>query len=122
MATGTGKTLLARSTLYVTGRLAASAANLPRGAGLRAWLASRLTVHYSGGKVHRGEASVPKDYGTKSDGAHRGFEIAMTTPERQLESELIEKLRDLKYEHRPEIRDRASLEKNFREKFQALNR
>ena len=46
----------------------------------------------------------------------------MTSPERQLEEELIEKLRDLKYEHRTDIRDRAALEKNFREKFEALNR
>ncbi|MEO8498092.1 MAG: type I restriction endonuclease, partial [Planctomycetota bacterium] len=45
----------------------------------------------------------------------------MTTPERQLEDQLIEKLRDLKYEHRADIRDRAALEKNFREKFNALN-
>lgn len=28
----------------------------------------------------------------------------------------------LKYEHRPNITDRAALEKNFREKFDALNR
>jgi type I restriction enzyme, R subunit len=47
--------------------------------------------------------------------------MAMTTPERQLESELIAKLRDLKYEHHSDIHDRASLEKNFRDKFQALN-
>jgi hypothetical protein len=46
---------------------------------------------------------------------------AMTSPERQLEEELVEKLRGLKYEHRADIRDRAALEKNFREKFQALN-
>ena len=45
----------------------------------------------------------------------------MTTPERQLEEQLIEKLRGLKYEYRPDIRDRAALEKNFREKFEALN-
>jgi len=45
----------------------------------------------------------------------------MTTAERQLEEELIDKLRALKYEHRADIRDRAALEKNFREKFQALN-
>jgi type I restriction enzyme, R subunit len=45
----------------------------------------------------------------------------MTSSERQLEEELIARLRDLKYEHRPDIRDRATLEKNFREKFQALN-
>jgi type I restriction enzyme R subunit len=46
---------------------------------------------------------------------------AMTSDERKLEDELVEKLRDLKYEYRADIRDRAALEKNFREKFQALN-
>lgn len=46
---------------------------------------------------------------------------AMTTPERQLEEELISKLRGLKYEYRSDIRDRAALEKNFREKFEGLN-
>ena len=46
----------------------------------------------------------------------------MPTPEHQLEEALIEKLRSLKYEYRPDIRDRAALEKNFREKFEALNR
>jgi len=30
----------------------------------------------------------------------------MTSPERQVEEELVAKLRDLKYEHRPDIRDR----------------
>jgi len=34
---------------------------------------------------------------------------------------LVTKLRDLKYEYRPDIRDRATLERNFREKFEALN-
>ena len=42
--------------------------------------------------------------------------------EQQIESELIDKLRDLKYSYRDDIRDRASLEKNFREKFEELNR
>ncbi|HEX8340677.1 MAG TPA: hypothetical protein VF624_07185 [Tepidisphaeraceae bacterium] len=46
----------------------------------------------------------------------------MTSDERQLEEELLEKLRGLKYEHRPDIRERAALDKNFRAKFQALNR
>ena len=46
----------------------------------------------------------------------------MTTPERDLEEFLVTKLRDLKYEYRPDIRDRAELEANFREKFEALNR
>jgi type I restriction enzyme R subunit len=45
----------------------------------------------------------------------------MTTTESLIERDLIAKLEDLKYTYRPDIRDRASLEKNFREKFQALN-
>jgi len=45
----------------------------------------------------------------------------MKLSERHLEEELIEKLRGLKYAHREDIRDRATLEQNFREKFQALN-
>ena len=48
--------------------------------------------------------------------------MAMITPERDLEESLVTKLRDLKYEYRPDIRDRATLEANFREEFQALNR
>ena len=39
-----------------------------------------------------------------------------------LETALIDKLRGLKYTVRADIRDRASLEANFREKFEALNR
>ena len=42
--------------------------------------------------------------------------------EQQLEQGLIEKLGDLKYEYRPDIRDRDTLEANFKEKFEALNR
>ena len=48
--------------------------------------------------------------------------MAMITPERDLEESLVTKLRDLKYEYRPDIRDRATLEANFREKFEVLNR
>src|SRR5712672_4057817 len=48
--------------------------------------------------------------------------MAMIAAERQLEEALVTKLRDLKYEYRPEIRDRVTLEQNFREKFEALNR
>ncbi len=44
------------------------------------------------------------------------------TKESQIENRLIEKLKDLKYIYRPDIRDRNSLERNFREKFEALNR
>ena len=42
--------------------------------------------------------------------------------EQQIEQALIEKLGDLKYIYRPDIRDRATLEQNFREKFESLNR
>ncbi|MXN74297.1 HsdR family type I site-specific deoxyribonuclease [Burkholderia sp. 4701] len=45
----------------------------------------------------------------------------MTTTENQIERELIAKLGDLKYVYRPDIRDRAALEANFRAKFQELN-
>jgi type I restriction enzyme R subunit len=38
-----------------------------------------------------------------------------------IESGFIGKLQALKYEYRPDITDRASLERNFREKFEALN-
>ena len=48
--------------------------------------------------------------------------MAMITPERNLEESLVTKLRDLKYEYRSDIRDRAMLEANFREKFEAINR
>jgi type I restriction enzyme, R subunit len=46
----------------------------------------------------------------------------MTSSERILEGELISKLQELKYSYREDIRDRATLEANFREKFQQLNR
>ncbi len=45
----------------------------------------------------------------------------MSSLESQLEEELLDKLRGLKYDHRPDIRDRAGLEANFRQHFQALN-
>ena len=42
--------------------------------------------------------------------------------EKHIEKHLIQKLQDLKYTYRPDIRDRQALEQNFREKFQKLNR
>jgi type I restriction enzyme R subunit len=42
--------------------------------------------------------------------------------EKQIEDGFIEKLKDLKYIYREDIRDRLSLVSNFREKFQTLNR
>ncbi|MEM7538982.1 MAG: type I restriction endonuclease subunit R [Chloroflexota bacterium] len=46
----------------------------------------------------------------------------MTLKESQIEQSLLDKLTDLKYTYRPDIRSRATLEQNFREKFEALNR
>ncbi len=46
----------------------------------------------------------------------------MSNLERALEDDLIAKLQALKYDYRPDIRDRATLEANFRQKFEALNR
>lgn len=48
--------------------------------------------------------------------------MTMTTPESKLEETLIAKLDNLKYVYRPDIHDRAALEANFRQHFQALNR
>ena len=42
--------------------------------------------------------------------------------EDDIESAFIGKLQGLKYEYRPDITDRATLEQNFRQKFEALNR
>ena len=45
----------------------------------------------------------------------------MTSSERILEQELISKLQELKYSYRGDIRNRSTLEANFREKFEQLN-
>ncbi|AWI76223.1 DEAD/DEAH box helicase [Parazoarcus communis] len=42
--------------------------------------------------------------------------------EQQIEQSFIDRLTGLKYEYRSDITDRAALEKNFRDKFEALNR
>ncbi|MFV9989287.1 MAG: type I restriction endonuclease [Coxiella endosymbiont of Dermacentor nuttalli] len=42
--------------------------------------------------------------------------------EQQIEQELITKLEDLKYTYRRDICDKVTLEKNFRQKFETLNR
>jgi type I restriction enzyme, R subunit len=44
------------------------------------------------------------------------------TSEMQIEQRLIDRLKDLKYTYRPDIRDKAALEQNFRRKFETLNR
>ncbi|WP_006787520.1 type I restriction endonuclease subunit R [Thiorhodospira sibirica] len=45
----------------------------------------------------------------------------MTLTESQIEQTLIAKLQELKYTYRPDIRDKAALEANFRVQFEALN-
>lgn len=45
----------------------------------------------------------------------------MTQKENDIEQGLIKKLEDLKYSYRPDIRDKAALERNFRQKFEMLN-
>ncbi|MFZ3287948.1 MAG: type I restriction endonuclease subunit R [Telluria sp.] len=42
--------------------------------------------------------------------------------EQEIEQSFINKLTQLKYAYRPDITDRASMERNFRENFEALNR
>lgn len=49
------------------------------------------------------------------------LKIPMQVREATIEQELIDKLGELKYTLRPDIRDRAALEANFRQHFQALN-
>ena len=61
----------------------------------------------------------PGDEGWGPGGAHVGV---LGVLEHQIEKDLITKLEDLKYSYREDIRDRASLEKNFREKFEELNK
>ncbi|WP_411957167.1 type I restriction endonuclease [Paracoccus homiensis] len=63
-----------------------------------------------------GRIDAPRGY-TKS----MSPATAMYRLERDLEEDLVRKLQDLKYEHRPDIRDRAALEANFRKKFETLN-
>ena len=46
----------------------------------------------------------------------------MQVKESAIEQDLIAKLGELKYTLRPDIRDRATLERNFLEKFESLNR
>jgi len=48
--------------------------------------------------------------------------LSSVLKEEHIETEFVEKLRSLKYSIRPDIRDRAALEQNFRQKFEALNR
>jgi type I restriction enzyme R subunit len=55
-------------------------------------------------------------------GPQDSFSKPLVLREQDIEDAFIEKLRTLKYSYRPDIRDRAALEHNFRQKFEALNR
>ena len=46
----------------------------------------------------------------------------LVASEEAIEASFLGKLQSLKYDYRPDITNRASLEKNFRERFEALNR
>lgn len=46
----------------------------------------------------------------------------MNNAEAQIEHDLLSKLQELKYAYRPDIQDRFGLERNFRKKFEELNR
>ncbi len=46
----------------------------------------------------------------------------MATKENKIENDFIDKLKELKYNYRPDIRDKKALELNFRQKFQELNK
>jgi type I restriction enzyme R subunit len=48
--------------------------------------------------------------------------LVVMTKEAEIEAGLVNKLDELKYTLRPDIRDRASLEANFKKKFETLNR
>jgi type I restriction enzyme R subunit len=42
--------------------------------------------------------------------------------EQEIETSLVNKLKDLKHRYRPELNNRSALENNFRAKFEELNR
>jgi type I restriction enzyme R subunit len=66
--------------------------------------------------LHQPMSSSPFSY-DKPSGA-----VPLGVKEEQIEYGFIGKLQSLKYAYREDIRDRAALERNFREKFEALNR
>jgi hypothetical protein len=46
----------------------------------------------------------------------------MSRQENNIENDFIRKLEELGYQYRPDIKDNTTLNQNFREKFEALNR
>ncbi len=79
-----------------------------------------------GNEVNEGgaSASCKMDQATpvSSDNDDDSYVPSYVLKEQNIEDGFIEKLRSLKYTERPDIRDRAALERNFRQKFEALNR
>ena len=64
----------------------------------------------------RKQIDAPDTYSRPADRPHSAVR------EDTIEYGFIGTLQGLKYDYREDIRDRAALEKNFREKFEALNR
>ena len=54
--------------------------------------------------------------------SQRFIERRIMTKENQIEENLIKQLTELKYTYRPDITDRKTLEQNFKNKFETLNR
>ena len=72
--------------------------------------------------VHLSSVSLTDWYSQAELGNEKEKRVLhMAQKESHLEQALIKKLTELKYVYRPEIRDRAALEQNFRAHFQELN-
>jgi type I restriction enzyme, R subunit len=94
--------------------------HLPRHASVfhRQELSSQILFQEPPGKFERSTSMTPANF-TYDRPPERETSVVR---EGDIESAFIETLRGLKYSVRSDIRDRASLEANFREKFEALNR
>ena len=65
---------------------------------------------------------IGKGWQTLSHGNFVLIERRIMSKENQIELNLVEQLKGLKYIHRPDIVDRKTLEQNFKAKFEELNR
>jgi len=65
---------------------------------------------------------IGKGWQTLSHGNFVLIERRIMSKENQIELDLVEQLKGLKYIHRPDIVDRKTLEQNFKAKFEELNR
>jgi type I restriction enzyme R subunit len=81
-----------------------------------------VASHRGGLTMQKRPPTLQMSEPSNCDYSHAPGPRSSVLKERGIEEEFIERLRDLKYTHRPDITDRATLERNFREKFEALNR